>query len=60
MDNRKLRSEKKESQNYQAFALFIELMSWDKLQVVNSHNMSLLGIYLQIPTTSGTHFKFNI
>lgn len=52
MDDRKLRSEKTESQNYQAFALFIELMSWDKLQVVNPHNMSLLGIYLQIPTTS--------
>ena len=46
MDNRKLRSEKIESQNYQAFALFIELMSLDKLQVVNSHNMSLVGIYL--------------
>ena len=60
MDDRKLRSEKTESQNYQAFALIIELMSWDKLQVVNSHNMSLLGIYLQIPTTSGTDFKFNI
>lgn len=52
MDDRKLRSEKTESQNYQAFALLIELMSWDKLQVVNPHNMSLLGIYLQIPTTS--------
>ena len=31
IDDRKLRSEKTESQNYQAFALFIELMSWDKL-----------------------------
>ena len=54
MDNKKLKSEKIENTNYQKFAIFIEFTSLDKLYStqVNSHNMFLLGIYLEIFPTS--------
>lgn len=61
MDNKELNSEKTENTNYQAFAIFIEFTSLDKLYStqLNSHNTFLLGIYLEIFPTSWTDFNFN-